>query len=260
MTLKELLNSCDFKEIAPFIVKNYPEHEYMLTDYKMAFDILRNMKPEINPDHNIKEIKIEWGYDGSKKYISVYSCEGDYWQSSLAKEIMVSDELTLSDHEIAAHCLWSLTFYGFCESDCDELFNSLGDLEKRFPSREIKIEKAIQTLTSNTESFTREDLLYLFNTNRIWEGKYQSYSFNAQQRINYLIDLLSNYEYGDFSKYTHFFLMIRYSSNYPLMVSEIERLSVFFEKFLPETAEIKIGRGKDETLGTEMGLFLLGSY
>ena len=152
MTLKELLNSCDFKEIAPFIVKNYPEHEYMLTDYKMAFDILRNMKPEINPDHNIKEIKIEWGYDGSKKYISVYSCEGDYWQSSLAKEIIVSEELTLSDHEIAAHCLWSLTSYGFCESDCDEFFNSLGNFEKRFPSRKTKIEKAIQNLTSNTKA------------------------------------------------------------------------------------------------------------
>jgi len=35
-----------------------------------------------------------------------------------------------------------------------------------------------------------------------------------------------------------------------------ENALMFFDK----TAEIKIGRGKDETLGTEMGLFLLGSY
>jgi hypothetical protein len=40
MTLKELLDRCDFRDIAPFIVKIYPEHEHMLCDYKMAFDIL----------------------------------------------------------------------------------------------------------------------------------------------------------------------------------------------------------------------------
>jgi len=261
MTLKELLNRCDFKDVAPHIVKIYPEHKYMLPDYKMAFDILRNMKPELNPNNPDKVIEIY-----SNKYdTSVSNCEGDFWESSLAKKIIMSGQKK-SKNEIAARCLWHITFYGFSPSERDAIIDSLGKIEERFPSRTTKIEKAIRALTSNTctvhevKSFTREELLYLFDTNQMFEYRYQSYSFDADLRIDYLIDLISNYENADFSEFTQFLLMFRTSSDYPLAQRELERLENFFNQYLPASANIRYGYGNDETLGMEVSLLFVGSY
>jgi hypothetical protein len=38
MILKELLNNCDFKDIAPFIAQNYPEEAGGMPHIKIAFD------------------------------------------------------------------------------------------------------------------------------------------------------------------------------------------------------------------------------
>lgn len=122
------------------------------------------------------------------------------------------------------------------------------------------IENFIHFFTSNTNSFSREDLQYLFNAKQIVEKKYQSSSFNPEQRIDYLIDFISNYESEDFSKYTHFLLLIGYSSNYPLIISELETLFDFLEKILPASAKIKLGNWKNEDLDKEVSLMLLGSY
>jgi hypothetical protein len=241
----------------------------MLSDYKMAFDILRNMKPELDPNHTVKEIEISWCCDEFESYIDVYSCEGDCWESSLAKEISVSDELQISNIEIAARCLWSITFYGFSPSERNAVIDSLGKIEERFPSRTTRIEKSIRALTSNTcteyeirgtKSFIREDLQYLFDTEKFYEYRYQSYSFNAEQRIEYLIDLISNYENEDFSDFTRIFLMFRTSSNFPLIREEMDRIQNYFNHRLPSSANIRYGYGNDETLGTEVSILLLGSY
>jgi len=262
MTLKELFERCNFNEIAPFIVKIYPEHKHMLPDYKMAFDILRNMTPEINSDHNIKDIEISLcrdEQDESEPYISVYSCEGDYWQSSLAKEIVVSDDLHLSDNEIAAHLLWSITFYGFSPDERDDIIDSLGKAEKRFPNQTVKIEGMIHRFTVDTKSFTRKELEYLFNTDMITERKYRSHSYDVSQRIEYLKDLIANYESDNFSDYTSFILMFRTSSDYPLDQSESKALKNLFNQHLPASANVRYGYGYDEKLGTDVGILLLGS-
>jgi len=259
MTLQELLLSCDFKEIAPLIVKNY-DHENMLANYKMAFDILRNLKAEENPDNPCKVIKIEEINDKSLKqrYISVSNCEGDLWESNLAKEIVVADGLKLSKNEIAAHCLWSITFYGFNPDDREVYIGSLGKIDERFPSRKKRIERIIETLTLNTDFFSKEELQYLFKSEFISEYKYKSHSFDTKYRIDYLIDLISNYERADFSIYKEFILMIRYSSDFPLKVSELEIFMNFLHQLLPKFAKIKFGHGKDEKLREEISVFLVG--
>lgn len=341
MTLKELLDRCDFKEIAPLIAQIFPDQAKMLKDYKEVFDILRNMEPKLNPDHNIDVIRIEECDGWCEKYISVSSCEGDYWESSLAKEIIVSDELTLTDNEIAARCLWSLTFYGFrqdIEEGRKESFNRImGNIDTSNPyavaienledkmsknylpkqcryakdysdsqecltgkngkptqffkfiplktikrkkrknrpkrmrdhrqrqrievlERMVKIESSILRLTANTKSFTRAELKYLFNTKLIFEDTYQSHSNNINQRIDYLIDLLSNYETEDFSKYTHFFLMFKTSLAYPLNQNELDKIQDYFNHRLPSTAIIRYGYGINENLDTEASLLFLSSY
>lgn len=45
--------------------------------------------------------------------VSVQSLDGDSWENELAKELVLSNNATLSKEEIAAHCIYDITFYGF---------------------------------------------------------------------------------------------------------------------------------------------------
>jgi len=372
MTLKELLNSCDFKDIAPIIAKQDSDASGYLFKFKEAFDILRNIEPEADTT-NREEIRLVRYYDEfSQTYYPMITRWGDLdnWQHELTSEIIVEDELKLTDAEIAAHCLWELTYYGFDQSTPEkwkktalsflgrgeeidmtnpytaaaqklenklwdnyvpkkygkiesndiesrrkiesysklhpfrfqkipktsirmrdegidiENFENLGEDVKYFWSiqargcrngakrkrdqrqrkriekleRMAKVENDIRCFTRNTKSFTREELQYLFNTNLIYQERFHSYVYNPNQRIDYLIDLFPNYVSNDLSKYTHFLLMFRTASAYPLVQSELDILQNLFSQYLPASASIRYGYGNDENLNTEIGLSFLCSY
>ena len=112
MTLKELLDKVDFDSLAPFIEKTEGNHLDSIYAYREAYDILRYMKPA----ENFKgEARVEWsgGEYGDDQWIGVFHLDGDYWEEALAKEIVIGENVDLSIEEIAAKCLWEITFYGF---------------------------------------------------------------------------------------------------------------------------------------------------
>ena len=356
MTLKELLNRCDFKDIAPHFKRFYPEQATVMYRFKEAFDVLRHLEPKLNPDYpSYQAIKLTRCYnddnekiDDNGDYYIHATCGGDFWVSDLAKEIVVADDLSLTDAEIAAHCLWEMTFFGnpynvdehekkrsrlLGETDtsnpytvaAEKLDNKLRSnylpkqykeavegtisitseewlkqkkemgekrwknyrsakylpkdiepqtcrnrpkrmrdhrMEKRIKKLErmAKVEDAIRRLTANTKSFKREELKYIFDTAQITENRYQSRVYDINQRTDYLIELFENYVLEDFSKFTHFLLMFRTSSEYPLTQEETEVLQKFFIEFLPTNVNIRFGYGNDENLDTEIYLMLLGNY
>ena len=318
MTLKELLDRCDFKYIAPIIEKYYHEEAESMPHFKIAFDIMRHMKPKLNKNYeSYKVVKLSpVKYDKYERedkeqdyYIRV-SCGGDYTESDLAKEVAVSKKLTLTDNEIAAHCLWEMTFFGFERLDDAHGFNVGSEaqkidrsnpysvavknlsgpeysvykgpkdlkkkpqknwlkllrehrLEKRIEKLErmAKVENSIRKLIANTKSFKRDELEYLFKTKLIYEDSYHSCVYNVHQRIDYLIDLLSNYKSCEnFSEYSHFILMFRTSSEYPLTQRETDTLQNFFNQYLPASVNMRYGYGTNEKLGTEISLQILCSY
>ena len=307
MTLKELLDRCDFKDIVPVIVKHYPETPWAVVDFKGAFDILRHLEPEKNPA-NREELRLVACFDESSQTtypgISRWFELGE-WKDELSSEIIVDDKLTLTDAEIAYHCLWELTYLGFDQSSTkkweEAQMNILGkgfeyisesdsspikkepdplnpytvaveELESKSNidendeqqikklTRMARVEEDIRSLTSNTKSFKREELEYLFKTNLITFRNRRSFAFNLSQRIDYLIDLFSNYDMTDYSPNTHFLLMFRTSSAYPFDQRELDMIQGFFSQFLPASANIRYGYGNDENLDTEVSLLLLGSY
>jgi hypothetical protein len=317
MTLKELLDHCDFKEIAPMIKQWYPTQEIELPYYKMAFDILRHMEPEKDPKNPNETIEIHSGYETQSFYVlsmkydeeqypavTVSNCDNDFWKYNLAKEIVVINEigLMLTDNEIAAHCLWSLTIYGFDQSTPEGIEKAFSELmgtkdtsnpytaaaeklKEKLPDidsieddspqqaqterlqerikkleRKAKVENTIKRLTANTKSFSREDVAYLFKTNRIYEYDFQSRSYNINQRIDYLIDLFSNYVVYDFEECNQFLLMFRTSPENTLAQEELDKIQNFFNRYLPASANIRYGYGTDENLGTEAGIFFIRSY
>lgn len=112
MTLKELLDNVDFDSLVPFIEKTEGKHLDSIYAYREAYDILRYMKPA----ENFKgEARVEWNGEeyGDEQWIGVFHLDGDYWEDALAKEIVIGENVNLSIEEIAAKCLWELTFFGF---------------------------------------------------------------------------------------------------------------------------------------------------
>ena len=119
MKLKELLARCDFDSIVPHLLRIYPRHATQLPWYKEAYDILRHTESVDNDG----TIRIAWCNDdvkyGGEPYIHINNCEGQSWEGCLGAQLDVADDVHIADAELAARCLWSLTFYGFRPDECD---------------------------------------------------------------------------------------------------------------------------------------------
>ena len=125
MTYKELLDFVPFEEIAPVISKMYPDMNGMEGFFKLHYDMLKLLTPKFDPNANAPTctISIETDEDGS--HLNAYPMEGDLWEHSLTKEIIVEPEVKATRAEIAACCLWHTSFYGFTPIQQDDKYNEL---------------------------------------------------------------------------------------------------------------------------------------
>ena len=121
MTFKELLNSVSFEEVAPCILQMHPDAEGNLKWYKIHFDMLRLMIPKYDDDANsdVCNITMEKWRNG-KMILDAHPMEGDLWEHSLTKEIILAPDVKATNAEIAACCLWHTSFYGFVEKQAQE--------------------------------------------------------------------------------------------------------------------------------------------
>ena len=122
MTFKELLNSVSFGEVAPEIVRMYPKAEHDLRWYKIHFDMLRQMTPKQHDDANgdVCHITMSDWENGSGPHLDAHPMEGDWWEHSLTKELVIASEVKATNAEIAACCLWHTSFYGFVRKQQEE--------------------------------------------------------------------------------------------------------------------------------------------
>ncbi len=113
MKLKELLQKVPFDNIVPHIIAFEPKHTTQIPYYKEAYDILLHTEAAETEERIIAEwVRDEEELCGEAPYIFIGNCEGDYWTTNLGKEIVLGEDVELSDEELAGRCLWSLTFYG----------------------------------------------------------------------------------------------------------------------------------------------------
>lgn len=115
MTFKELLDSVNFDNVAPHIVRMYPDMKGSLGWFNLHFDILRHMKPEhcINANSDVCYISMEDWENGTGLQLNAFSMEGDLWEHSLTKKLIIAPDVKASNEELAACCLWHTSFYGF---------------------------------------------------------------------------------------------------------------------------------------------------
>ena len=124
MTFKELLDCVRFENVAPHIVRMYPDMRQSLGWYKIYFDMLRLIQPVFHEDANDKVRNItmaDWD-DGSRLHLDAYPMEGDLWEHALTKELIIEQGIKATNEELAACCLWHTSFYGFVEKHVKERF------------------------------------------------------------------------------------------------------------------------------------------
>lgn len=120
MTLKELLTQVGFDELLPYLEKYEPEHLDNLYAFREAYDILRNMEPANNFEG---KIFVEWHggeWEDEEKWIGVSPMHDCTWEEDLAKEIVVANDVHLTLAELAMHCLWEITYWGFSPDEREE--------------------------------------------------------------------------------------------------------------------------------------------
>ncbi|MDL2281495.1 hypothetical protein LJC44_00065 [Parabacteroides sp. OttesenSCG-928-G06] len=146
MKLKELLLACEFKDTIPHIIEYDPKQEGMISDYKNIYEILCHTEA-VDSDEFIEISWHEADYPGSEPYIYVGNCEGNFWNKNLGKEVIVRDNLNLTNEQIVAYCLWSLTFYGFYEIERRERWSrNSGRVRNKY---EVAAERLRMRLSGN---------------------------------------------------------------------------------------------------------------
>lgn len=145
MTLKELIMQVSFDELLPALKTMTRGYENSLYAFREAYDRLRLMEPE--PDFK-GEIHVGWhgGMFGEDKWIGVSDLSGDYWSKNLSKEIIVEEGIQLTLNELAAHCLWEITFYGFSEDEITNTFDKMLGRNKAQNKYEIALDKLEESI------------------------------------------------------------------------------------------------------------------
>lgn len=117
MTYKELLHCISFQEVEPHLVNMDSEAKGSLGWFKLHYDMLKLMCPKYHEDanENVCRITIKDWDDGTGPHLNAFPMEGDLWEHSLTKEIVLDSNVHASHAEIAACCLWHTSFYGFVQ-------------------------------------------------------------------------------------------------------------------------------------------------
>lgn len=151
MTVKELIMEVEFDDLLPYLKEIIVGHFDNIYAFREAYDILRGMEP--NPKF-AEKVCIEQKED----LINIQSLDADFWENELAKELVLPKNATLNKEEIAAHCIYDITFYGFSPVERIENFwKSHAPMQSKMERRKA----IIQELTVPGSSFMYKDLAYL---------------------------------------------------------------------------------------------------
>ena len=114
MTLKDLLLKYEFESLVPDLILTDKPAKDNLYAFKEAFDELRRIEPgDPHGEQIVVDIEVDTDDDGKEieRYLEASNCEGDLWDASLAKEVIIKADVT--ELRALAQILWHMTFYGF---------------------------------------------------------------------------------------------------------------------------------------------------
>ena len=199
MTVKELIMEVGFDDLLPYLKEIIVGHFDNIYAFREAYDILRDMQP--NPEF-VGKVWIEQEED----WISIQSLDADFGENELAKELVLPQNATLSKEEIAAHCIYDITFYGFSPAERIENFwKSHAPIQSKIERRK----SIIQELTVPGSSFMYKDLAYLLEVEYGTQYDYHSIVNGQGNRLAYITASMTKYQQLDISRYNNAIVCIR---------------------------------------------------
>jgi hypothetical protein len=129
MTLAELLKSVGWPEFKASLLWSYPDEKESLERYRLVLARLRGLAPEASEMRIVLTEVLREGVDdephvdvsGREPYSAVdYSLSLEPWERWLGMRIDPVTQAEFTAPQIAAHCLWDMTFHGFDESQIRE--------------------------------------------------------------------------------------------------------------------------------------------
>lgn len=122
MKLKELIGKTAFADVADCLLRIDSNNKACLDAYKTAFDILMRTPAAENDG----VITVGWEKKpGKERRLCIRNCESDTWERNLGKEISVQKNVRISESELAARVLCTITFCGINGMDRDEFCKNL---------------------------------------------------------------------------------------------------------------------------------------
>jgi len=140
---KDIIKACTFKKVIEALTRLYPDQKKLLKGYKHVFETLTSMRPRYNKEGMV--IDITKVGRGKNAYFSVdgvcmekegrqsYAIEYMAWSKWLGMEVAQKVLQNIPKEDIAAHCIWEMTFMGFTQ---DRIRRQLNALKKRV--RDVK--------------------------------------------------------------------------------------------------------------------------
>ena len=112
MTYSELLHQVSFDKLIPYIPFYFSFPTDDLPWCKTHYDMLRLLVPR-KEDSDHPNIVVSKNKSGGFAALQAFPLEGDLWEASLAKEIVVEPNIEATPEEIATCCLWHSSFVGY---------------------------------------------------------------------------------------------------------------------------------------------------
>lgn len=281
MTLHELIHKVAFDTIAPHLTAidpvNVPNNLYA---FKEAFDELRRMKPG-NADGKQIVITTEVDTDNEgneiERYLHASGCEGDFWETSLAKEVIFGS--AIGEEKALAQILWHMTFWGF-STQADPL-ESLPENEYERKGKEFerkgKIQRLIDrimyaspayalcpenrrdgilTIDPAAEQVTPQRFRYLFDTSEITLTEFYSRTVLKDGRASYISKNIADYYNAAPVKYTKAIVLLETSVEQPLRISEFKPLQASLERITGHCGHTCLLFGKQQNLAHDIHILI----
>ena len=105
LTLRELIMKSNFQTMMKYIIAFDKKMTNQASHFYRACECIRDMKVKYNPDYLLAKDYCGWP--------DVGILEGNPWRELIGSPLRRDKDLHCTDTQLAAQCLWHLTFYGY---------------------------------------------------------------------------------------------------------------------------------------------------
>lgn len=150
MTYSELLHQVSFDKLLPYIPFYFSFPTDDLPWCKTHYDMLRLLVPR-KEDSNHPNIVVSKNKSGGFAALQAFPLEGDLWEASLAKEIVVEPNIEATPEEIATCCLWHSSFFGYTKEQVSKTAEQLYAYAQNLSDRDLQKIRTKRVMTKLTQ-------------------------------------------------------------------------------------------------------------